>query len=112
LTVTQHAQDRIKTRCGLPKRAVEKNATLALQEGVCHGETTGRLKKYIDWLFLSHNHGGNIRLYNNHVYIFTVSEKLITVLPLPNIYKKAVHKAMKRKADANKNNEGDDNHES
>lgn len=97
MIVTQHAQTRIKERCGLPKKAIKKNALIALQNGVCHNETTGRLKKYIDWLFLSYGYGGNIRLYNNHVYIFTISDKLITVLPLPNIYKNAVNKILKRR---------------
>jgi len=97
MDVRKHARKRIKERCGLPGKAIERNAEKALREGVRHSECTGRLKKYIDYLFLSHGRGGNIRLYGNHVYIFTVSEELITVLPLPNAHKNAVKKTLERR---------------
>jgi len=97
MNVTEHAEDRIRERCGLPKKAVEKNATLALEVGLKHSEATGRLKKYFDYLFLSHRVGANIRIYHNHVYIFTRDSKLVTVLPLPNHHKKAVQKILKRR---------------
>ena len=96
MKLTGHAKGRMKERCGLPKKAVERSAQTALEEGICHSECTGRLKKYIDYLFLSHGRGANIRLYGNHVYIFSHTS-LITVLALPNIYKNAVNKIMKRK---------------
>ena len=97
LTITNHAEMRIKERCGLPKKAIEKNALNALQNGICHSETTGRFRKYIDWLFLSHKQGGKIRIYGNHVYIFNTTDKLITVLPLPNEHKNSAKKILKRK---------------
>jgi hypothetical protein len=96
MNITDHAKTRIKERCGLPKKALERNAAIAFEEGVRHGDCTGRLKKYIDFLFLSHGCGANIRIYGNHVYIFT-QNSLVTVLPLPNIYRKAISKIMKRR---------------
>ena len=97
MEVREHAKDRIRERCGLPKKAIERNAAIALRDGVKHAECTGRLRKYVDYLFLSHKKGGKIRLYNNHVYIFTVKEDLITVIPLPNAHRNAVRKAIKRR---------------
>ena len=87
---------RIKERCGLPKKAVERSATLALQKGLSHKESTGSLKRYFDYLFLSHKKGSNIRLYGNHVYIFT-QNSLVTVLPLPNEHKKSLLKAFEKR---------------
>ena len=97
MVIKGHAKKRIKERCGLPKKAMERNANKALNEGILHTECTGRLRKYVDYLFLSHGKGGNIRLYGNHVYIFTKTENLITVLPLPNAHKDAVNKALQRR---------------
>jgi hypothetical protein len=100
MDITQHAKERIRERVGIPKRSVDKNAEQALTYGVTHKEATGRLKKYFEYLFLSHGIGANIRLYANNVYIFT-REKLITVLPLPNAHRNAVKKIVGRKRKEN-----------
>ena len=97
MKVSDHAKKRIKERCGLPKKAIEKNALLALDAGITHSESKGRLKKYMDYLYLSHKQGGKLRIYGNHVYIFTNQDNLITVIPLPNEYRNAVSKIMTRK---------------
>jgi len=96
MNITDHAYKRIKERCGLPKKAVERNAKLALEKGLTHKECTGSLRRYFDYLFLSHKKGANIRLYGNHVYIFT-TENLVTVLPLPNAHKKTLKKVMEKR---------------
>ena len=95
--VTDHARERIKERVGLPKKAAERNARKALDNGIGQSECTGRLKKYAEHLFLSHRRGGKMRFYGNHIYIFTTMDKLVTVLPLPNEYKPAVNKLLKRR---------------
>jgi len=96
MNITDHAYKRIKERCGLPKKAVERNAMLALEKGLTHQESTGSLRRYFDYLFLSHKKGANIRLYGNHVYIFT-TENLVTVLQLPNAHKKTLKKVMDKR---------------
>jgi len=93
MRISNHASSRIRERCGLPKKAVERNAENALSKGLTREECTGKLQKYFDYLYLSHGIGANIRLYGNHVYIFT-HKQLITVLPLPNAHRKLVKKAM------------------
>jgi len=96
--ITNHARDRLKERCGLPKKALERNAKNALYKGISHNECVGSLKKYLDYLYLSHKNGNNIKIYNNHVYIFFV-DRLVTVLTLPNIYKGALNKLNKRRGE-------------
>ena len=105
--ISDHAKIRIKERCGLPKKAIRKNAELALQHGVKHGDCTGRLKKYVDYLYLSHKTATNIRLYGAFVYIFA-QEELVTVLPLHRSYKDAVNKIKKRNEENNKLEDNND----
>ena len=97
MIVTRHAGERIRKRCGLPKKATLRSAAAALRNGIGYSECTGRLKKYMEWLSLSHKRCGKTRIYNNHIYLFTVMDCLITVLPLPNEYRDAANKALKRK---------------
>ena len=106
MLITDHASDRIRERVGLPKRSVQKNADKALSEGIAHAETSGRLRKYFDYLFLSHGTGANIRIYGNHVYIFT-TERLVTVLTLPGYHRKAVQKLFKNRRAERRFEDGD-----
>ena len=96
LKINAHARKRIKERCGLPKKAVDRNVKLALEKGLTHKESKGSLRKYFDYLFLSHGRGANIRLYGNHAYIFT-RDTLVTVLPLPNAHKATLKKTMEKR---------------
>jgi len=94
--VTNHAAERVRKRAGIPKKAVQKNADTALDKGITHKDSTGRLKKYFDYLFLSHGTGTNIRMHGGYVYIFT-HHNLVTVFPIPNCHRNAVLKIQKRK---------------
>ena len=94
--VTAHASLRIRKRAGIPKKSVRKNADVALEKGVVHKESTGRLRRYFDFLYLSHKTGTDIRMYGGYVYIFTRCD-LVTIFPIPNIYRDAVQKVLKRK---------------
>jgi len=99
--VTVHASKRVRKRIGIPKKAVQKNADMALIKGLSHKESTGRLRKYFDYLYLSHRKGTDIKMYGGYVYIFTHKD-LLTVFPIPNHHTDAVLKAVKRKGtDAN-----------
>ena len=96
LIITNHAEKRFKARSGLPKRLVTKTAQLALANGVTHAETTGRLRKYFDKLYLAQESANNIRAYCGMVYIFYYS-KLLTVFPLPTSLRKQAAKIQARK---------------
>ena len=81
--VTNHSKKRIKERVGIPKKSAERQAKLALERGFSHNETKGRLNKYLSKIYLSHNTGNNLKVYNNHVFLFH-NDVLVTVLNLPS----------------------------
>ena len=93
--ITEHAQDRAKERTGLNAHALERIATKALNEGVTHGETCGRLNRYLTKLYLTHEKGNNNRIYGEYIFIFQ-NNVLITVLQLPPKLKAAARGAMVR----------------
>lgn len=99
--VTRHATKRAKKRLGIPKRCSEKNAEKALQYGIRHSETTGGLNRYITSLYLRHGTANNIRIYCGNVYIFQ-NERLITLFPLPQKYRKTADN-LKQKKEAGQN---------
>jgi len=94
MRITEHANQRIKERVGLNKKARTRHTKLALKRGMKHIEAPAPLKKYLNTLFLRYNSGNNMRVYNHKVFIFQ-GETLITVLNLPNEFKKYV---MRRKS--------------
>ena len=95
--ITQTAVQRTKDRLGLSKRLAEKTAQKALDSGIKHAEAKGSLKRYFDYLYLSHGNGNNIRVYNHNVYIFH-EKTLITILPLPRKYHAVADKLQKRRS--------------
>ena len=97
MELKKHSKKRIKERVGIPKKAAERNAANALENGLKHTECAGRLKRYFDFLFLSYQKGGKARIHNNHVYIFTIQDTLITVLPLPKEHRDVANKLLAKK---------------
>ena len=95
-TITDHGRQRIKDRIGLRKKQSNSIAEKALQHGICHYESKGRLKKYFDKLFLSHRTANNIRIYHEKVFIFK-DDVLITVMDLPNDLKRSALSISKNK---------------
>jgi hypothetical protein len=63
---------------------------LAAVKGIEHKDTVGRLNRYLSKLYFTERKANNIRIYGEHIYLFHDST-LITVLLLPNIFKKHVH---------------------
>lgn len=80
--VTKHAEKRIRQRLGINKKSTDKAAEKALQFGITHAETKGKLHRHLDGIFLLNYKPTNMRVYNHSVYLFR-DTKLITVLPLP-----------------------------
>lgn len=93
--LTKHAKHRSKERMGLNKEASDKAAQKALEVGIRHSETAGSLHRYLSRLFLTKKTANNIRIYAEKVFIFS-GNVLITVLQLPNEYKKVVNKINKQ----------------
>ena len=96
MVITDHAEGRFKERVGLPKRLATKNAAAALERGVTHGETSGRLRRYFDKLYHFNETANNIRVYCGNVYIFHF-DTLITVYPLPHDLRKIAEKIQRNK---------------
>ncbi len=94
--VTRHGSKRIHDRAGIPLRAVDKNAHIALIKGVRHNETTGALRAYLDRLFLRERTANNMRIWQGCVYIFC-NQALVTVLILPQVYRKKAESLLRRK---------------
>ena len=82
VVVTQHADDRLKERLGLPKSARQSAAQRAFDKGKLHKEAKGKLKRYLDRCWLQHRTSNNVRLYAEHIWFFA-DERLVTVYEIP-----------------------------
>ena len=80
-TVTTHGKNRMKERCGIPKRAAERNAQRAYDKGLTYENTHGKLREYIDNRRNTSNIT-DIRVWNGDIYVFH-GETLLTVYPVP-----------------------------
>lgn len=89
MIVTKHAQKRLKERCRLSKKASERLANIAYEQGMRHNETTGNLRKWVDSLYFYNETANNIRLYGDKAFIFC-DYKLVTVLQIPHTLVKFV----------------------
>lgn len=85
--VTEHAEERVRERLGLPRKAVAKLAEEAFRSGKQHSDFAGRMKRYLDGVFLEHRTANNLRVYNRHVFVFA-NETLITAWPVPAFLRK------------------------
>lgn len=82
VTVSKHAEKRLKERCGLNKRSVKRMADKAFTDGIRHSDTRGRLNKWVTSLYFYNQTANNIRLYGDKAYIFAGST-LVTVFQIP-----------------------------
>lgn len=94
MTVTKHAEERIKERCGLGKKSFQKLAEKALTEGIPHSQTKGRLNRWITSLYFNGSKANNIRLYGDKAYIFH-DQTLVTVIQIPHSLMKDLKKMIK-----------------
>src|SRR5690242_1601287 len=94
-SITDHARERAKERLGWNDSAITRMAERALNEGVTHSQTRGRLNRYLGKLYMEHRTANNSRVYGEHVFIFC-NQVLITVLHLPRDMRAAAQKASKR----------------
>lgn len=93
ITVTKHARKRMKERCGLNKRSVQRMAQRVYELGVCGDDVNGSLKRWIA-CHNAWNETKEIRLYGDHCFVFARG-KMITVLHIPQTMTK--HPSYRRK---------------
>ena len=85
--LTKHGRKRLRKRLGLSKGScVEKNASMALENGIRPKELTGRLRRYMD--AMARRYGSQPVLYNGYVYAFKESDVLITCFPVHRDFRK------------------------
>lgn len=89
--VTEHAFERMKERCGWNAVAAQRMAQEALDNGIPHAETAGRLKRQMDRLYMQHHTANNLRIFSNFVFVFNKAV-LITVMHLDRVHHLAVMK--------------------
>lgn len=90
MQVTKHAKERMKERCGLNEKSVNRMANIAYEKGLKHSNLTGNLKKWADGQYLKNRTANQIRLYGDKAYIFQ-NKTLITVIQIPhNLVKEVV----------------------
>ena len=89
--VTVHAQERGRQRLGLHRCALQRTADRVLAEGIKHSEVTGRLRRFLDRLYLSHRPANGIRIHGEQIYVFN-GVILITVFPVPTEFRGALAK--------------------
>ena len=103
--ISKHSKKRCKERLGLSKNNTDKVAEKALKNGIHYYDASGSLKRYIGYLYESHNRiANNIVIYNRNVYIFQ-NNRLITLIHLPNQYLEISDKIQRRLAASSKENE-------
>ena len=94
--LTRHGEKRLRKRAGLKKKTAKKESAKALKEGITHAESRGRLRKFLDKLFLSHQKANNIRVYKGRVYLFH-KDILITAISLPGNLKNIAEDIARKK---------------
>lgn len=82
MKVSKHAEERLKERCGFNKKACERMAQKAFDEGIRHSQTKSRLHKWVTSVYFQNIKANNIRLYGDKAYIFC-GDTLVTVLQIP-----------------------------
>jgi len=99
--VTRHAEHRIRERVGLPKKAVRRAAARAITCGVSHLETSGGLRRYLDYIYMrGYGEANNMYVYGAFIYLFC-NDTLMTVYDVPQKYRKQAAKLMQRRRDDN-----------
>lgn len=93
IEISQHAYERAKERLGFTREALERHAARAFSAGVQHDETRGRLKRFVDALYLKERSANQTRIFAEHVFLFC-NNKLITVFELPHEFRRAAAKAV------------------
>ena len=83
IEISIHAEERIRKRLGVKRKAVQKYAEDAVKKGKLMKDFKGRLKKYYEWSCIEYKSGNKSILFNNHIWVIQ-DDRLITVFPLPN----------------------------
>ena len=99
MKITNHGEERIRKRTGVPRKAVDRMAKRALIEGVGRCKFSGSLRRYLDGMYHAYDESANnIKVWGEKVWIFN-GDVLITVMDLPQRYKKSANGKVKKDED-------------
>ena len=82
MELTQHAIKRSKERLNLNEVSLLRLAEKALEVGKKHHECKGKIRKYLDKLWLNYKTCNNPRIRGEVLFLFK-DEKLITLYQIP-----------------------------
>ena len=102
IRVTTHAFKRLKERYGLNKNAAKRMAKKAYNDGIRHGETSGRLNKFISSKTNTYKRkGSQMRIYGEYLWVFIDNNNgtsdLITAFEIPLDLKNSARSSMAKK---------------
>lgn len=103
MEVTKHGSKRIRDRVGVNKRAVERVAKKAFEEGLTHAEAKGNLRRWMSMTFRRYVRGNQMRIYGEKLYIFH-NDRLITVIDVPSNLKGLIKESMESRKSENLKN--------
>lgn len=83
IQISRHAEQRMRERCGLNKKSIERMANKAWENGIKSYETIGNLNKWVTMVYFRRKCANNVRLYGDKAYIFC-ENVLVTVLQIPH----------------------------
>lgn len=82
--ITRHGVKRVRQRLGLPKKAVEKLANEAWENGNDQAQHSGAMRRYLDWVALHKDDArrATLRVHDRYLFVFR-DNALITAWLLP-----------------------------
>ena len=83
IKVSRHAEMRMRERCGLNKKSIERMAQKAYDNGIKHNQTKGSLNKWVTSVYLRNENARELCIYGDYLYIFD-DGILVTVFRVPN----------------------------
>lgn len=96
--LTDHAKDRAWERFKLREPGLRRACLRALEDGIGHEELNGRLRRYVDrlWLAGGHTKADNIMIHAEKVFVFN-GFVLVTIWQIPRELREYARKREGRK---------------
>ena len=82
IRLTNHGAKRLRERLGIPKRACQRAAQKAYDEGITFKNTAGEAHRFFDKIYHKNDSVNNTKVYGQFAYLFS-NNVLITVLNIP-----------------------------
>lgn len=94
--VSRHAQERLKERCGLNKKSIQRMTEKAYTNGISRIEMNGRLHKWATSIARSGvSNATNVKLYGDKLFLFDRAI-LVTVIQVPPNILKDIDKMIRK----------------